>query len=155
MKDQVLNYFKTDRGFASGLALYSTLPGANRALAASLTRTGNSSKNVEQLHYDLAKLAGITELELKRIKLQPVGAAAPEPEAAPAPSAGLVDVAALNFNQLKAKVKELGLPVANQKKETLTEALVAHNLQVAAAAPAPEPTPQDQGEGLTEEEKKS
>lgn len=155
MKDQVLNYFKTDRGFASGLALYSTLPGANRALAASLTRTGNSSKNVEQLHYDLAKLAGITELELKRIKLHPVGAAAPEPEAAPAAALEFVDVAALNHNQLKAKVKELGLPVENQKKDTLIAALAAHNVKVTEAAAAEPEAEEEPAEEPTEEEKKS
>jgi len=59
MKDTVINYFKTDRGFASGKVLYGTLPGKSTAFNNALNRMTETPANIAKLHYELAKLVGI------------------------------------------------------------------------------------------------
>ena len=61
MKDKVVNYFKTDREFATGKALYGTLPGKSTAFNNALNRMTDTPANVAKLHYELGKLAGLKE----------------------------------------------------------------------------------------------
>lgn len=138
MTNEVLHYLKHDRSFATGLGMYQNMPGANRATVALLSRTGASKNNLEQLHYDMAKLAGINPQLYNRVMAQPVTpapaqekeAAAPEAKAPEATTDGSpIDVASLSYAKMKSLVKELGLDVANQKKATLVAALEAHNAQ--------------------------
>lgn len=126
MKEKVLNYFRTDRSFASGLALYQSLPGANRATAATLSRLGNSAQNIQHLHYDLAKLAGISQHELTALINQPIQKPAPVAPAAPAQTedqGSEFSLAEMSYQEMRSKVAELGLQVSDQKKLTLTAAL--------------------------------
>jgi hypothetical protein len=112
--------------------MYQNMPGANRATIAHLSRTGPSVKNLETLHYDLAKLAGINPQLFNRVMAQPVTPApeaeqAPAAPAAPAAEATPVAIETLTYQQQKAKVKELGLAVADQKQATIVAALEAYN----------------------------
>jgi len=86
MKQQVLNYLFADRGYTAGVALYLSIPGANKAFANRLNRSGESPALCNQLHYELAKLAGIPEGVLRNILNSPIKAEAhvPVQEAAPA-----------------------------------------------------------------------
>jgi len=61
MKVTVINYFTTDRGFATGKALYGTLPGKSIAFNNALNRMTETPANISKLHYELGKLAGLTE----------------------------------------------------------------------------------------------
>lgn len=61
MKDKVTAYFKTDRGFASGKVLYASLPGRSTAFVNALNRMTETPANIEKLHYQLGKVAGLTE----------------------------------------------------------------------------------------------
>lgn len=136
MTNEVIHYLKHDRGFATGLGMYQNMPGANRATVALLSRTGASKSNLEQLHYDMAKLAGINPQLFNRIMAQPVtpapvveteeqlaGSDGPTTDAEATP----VDITSLSYAKMKAVVKELALDVADQKKETLVAALEAYN----------------------------
>lgn len=94
MKQEVLNYLFADRSYSGGVALYLSIPGANRAFANRLNRTGESPALLAQLHYELCKLGGIPEQMMKKILNSPLNAeaaiqaeAAPEAPASEAPEA--------------------------------------------------------------------
>ena len=127
MTDNIIHYLKHDRGFASGLGLYQSLPGANRATIAHLSRTGSSKSTLEHLHYDLAKLAGITQQQFNRIMASPVTPApkaevaghepantdAPKSHENPAPE---IDFAALKWPAHRSVAARLGITVNGTKK---------------------------------------
>lgn len=139
MTDKVLHYLKHDRSFATGLGMYQNMPGANRATVAHLSRTGSSKNNLEQLHYDMAKLAGINPQLYNRVMAQPVTpapaqeqeAAAPAPEAAvpasnPEPI-NMLDIHSIKWPAHRALAVELGIQVSGTKKADYEAAFEAYN----------------------------
>lgn len=72
MKQKILTYLDSDRGFASGKQLYATAPGRSLAFNNALNRMNDTPANCEKLHYELAKVAGITERHLGIILRNPV-----------------------------------------------------------------------------------
>lgn len=72
MKQKVITYLETDRGFASGKQLYPTLPGKNLAFVNALNRMNNIPANCAKLHYEMAKTVGITERHLGIILRKPL-----------------------------------------------------------------------------------
>jgi hypothetical protein len=71
-KQQVEDYLKTDRSLLGGRNLYNQLPGKSRAFQNTLARYTNTKPNLDKLYYQLAKLAGISEYQLKIILQKPV-----------------------------------------------------------------------------------
>lgn len=72
MKEKVLNFLESDRGFASGKQLYGQLPGRSLAFNNSLNRMNDTKANCDKLYYELAKLVGITERHLRIILNKPL-----------------------------------------------------------------------------------
>ena len=72
MKQNVITYLTTDRGFASGIALYSGLQGASKSFAARLNRQGESVEMRNQLHYEIAKAVGISEGQMRTMLSTPL-----------------------------------------------------------------------------------
>lgn len=71
MKDEILDYFKTDRGFESGVKLFMKYS-RNMAYTKMFNLRGESKKNIEILHYQLWKLTGEPESEMIKLMQQPV-----------------------------------------------------------------------------------
>jgi hypothetical protein len=71
MKNEIINYLKTDRSFASGAKLYHKL-GHNLALIKKFNLQGESKSNLDMLHYQLWKLTGLPEKEFNEIMMKPV-----------------------------------------------------------------------------------
>jgi hypothetical protein len=68
---EIKQYFTEDRSFAKGLQLFNKY-GRNMAFLQLLNRKGENEKTLAQLHYQLAKLGGISEREMKAILASPV-----------------------------------------------------------------------------------
>lgn len=71
MKEQIVNYLRTDRTFESGARLYHKL-GHNLSLIRKFNIQGESKSNLEMLHYQLWKLTGLPEKEFNEIMMKPV-----------------------------------------------------------------------------------
>jgi hypothetical protein len=75
MKDQVLNYLKTDRSFDGAVRLLNKIPGASLALRARAQRVAPNAEFHEAINYQLCKLVGITEQQMAALLKEPLGAA--------------------------------------------------------------------------------
>ena len=64
-KQQVETYLQTDRTLLGGRNLYNQLPNKNRAFQNTLARFTNTQPNLDKLYYQMAKLVGINEYQLK------------------------------------------------------------------------------------------
>lgn len=79
MKDEILDYFKTDRGFESGVKLFMKYS-RNMAYTKMFNLRGESKKNIDILHYQLWKLTGEQESGLTKLMQQPVQLRVPYPK---------------------------------------------------------------------------
>ena len=129
-KTKVLTYLESDRTFGPGIQLYQSLPGHNRAIVAQLSRHGDNPSTREQLHYDLAKLAGISERKLNAMLKTPVVSKALTKSKKEAAATTNIETKITEvpegYAAQKALVKKLGLEVPNQKGKTLSAALHSH-----------------------------
>jgi hypothetical protein len=135
MKEKILNWFKTDRDFESGKQLYMS-HGANLSFKNVLNRAGKTRDNYNFLCYELAKLAGIKEGSYKKMLEAPIENvnALPEedkkvdintiPIEELAKQIELIVLEDLEWNTVRALVKQLELKPAGRKKEHFIAALV-------------------------------
>lgn len=61
MKDEIMQYFQSDRSFDTAKKLYNKLPGGSASLRRMINMRGETAENHKQLNYELAKHAGINE----------------------------------------------------------------------------------------------
>ena len=71
MKNEIINWFKHDRSFVSGVALFHKF-GKNLHLKALFNRQGETKYNTDLLHEELRRIAGISQDELKSLLSKPV-----------------------------------------------------------------------------------
>lgn len=71
-KELVLEYFATDREFASGKRLYGSLPNRSIAILNSLNRMSGTPAQLKKLHYELGKLAGLDQRGLGIVLQKPL-----------------------------------------------------------------------------------
>jgi len=122
MKQKIKTYLETDRGFSSGKQLYGISPGKSLAFNNALNRMNDTPGNCAKLHYELAKIAGITERHLGIIMRNPVVEASEEKEVKVIADE-TVKVKKLTFGKgikglaaIKAFAKEKGIEVEGKKR---------------------------------------
>jgi hypothetical protein len=71
MKEEILNYLKTDRSFNAGFKLYQKY-GRNNAFIRKFNMQGATPANIELLHNRLFRLTGLPEQQFITMMLQPV-----------------------------------------------------------------------------------
>lgn len=71
IKNEILNWFKTDRSFETGKQLF-LKHGKSMSFKLTLNRAGNTPDNYKYLCYELAKIAGISEVQYKNILQVPL-----------------------------------------------------------------------------------
>lgn len=105
MKNKILQYLKTDRGFETGLALYMQF-GNSESFKRILNRQGFSDYNHKLLHEELRKVAELKEDELAFILSVPI-AMKSNPESNPEALEGLEATNPPNAKEVKVFVHEL------------------------------------------------
>lgn len=130
-KQQVETYLKTDRTLLGGRNLYNQLPNKNRAFQNTLARFTNTQPNLAKLYYQMAKLVGINEYQLKILLSKPLQSAK-DIEVNDAEEVGelTLDDQLLAFNadsadykSAKKLAKALELKPKSQKKDDIYAAL--------------------------------
>lgn len=129
-KTQVENYLKTDRSLLGGRNLYNKLPGKSRAFQNALARFTPTPANLDKLYYQLCKVVGFSERNLKMLLQKPVATVAQKTEA-PTDDAPVTledqliafDPATTKYPDAKKLAKALKLELADQKKATVFTAL--------------------------------
>lgn len=136
MKTSVEQYFKTDRGFSSGKLLYNSLPGHSLAFKNALNRMTETPANINRLHYELAKVVGISERHLGIMLRQPLASVKDvvvnDPETVNSDSPNVLKLDKPTFAkgskgnaQRKAFVKEKGITAKSGKTVDLDIAIDA------------------------------
>lgn len=82
MNQEIINYFKTDRSFDTGVKLYYKY-GLSKSFKIILNRQGPSTYNEDLLHEELRKVASLTDQQLKSILAVPVRKAVMKKAVAP------------------------------------------------------------------------
>ena len=147
MRQQVIQYLQSDRSFNAGAQLYSRLPGKSLAFERQLNTRGNAPGMLQQLHYELGRLVGLAEQQIKAFtagKLKSVPAAQAPKEAATEQSEAQQIRAALeedDYYKLQDLVQKLELDTDSRKKEAYRTALIGR-LSKREAAEVAEDLPQ-------------
>ena len=135
MKQEIINWFKTNRQFNTGAALFQKY-GRNLATKAMLNRVGNSPEMYRNLCYDLAKLADISEPQYRNMLQQPLEVTTVHvdkqtqqvnisdlPVGKLLEDFSMIDLEKLGYPQHVQIAKELNLKLKSRKKEELLAAL--------------------------------
>lgn len=134
-KAAILDWFQSDRDFETGKQLFFR-HGQNLSFKTTLNRIGNSPSNYSFLCYELAKIAGIPEMQYKAMLKAPIvstkapaeetndpGNAEPLTVEAMAEQIELVDIDSLEWPQIQKLVAILELKPAGKKKTDLIASL--------------------------------
>jgi hypothetical protein len=134
-KAAILDWFQSDRDFETGKQLFFR-HGQNLSFKTTLNRIGNSPSNYSFLCYELAKIAGIPEMQYKAmLKTALVSSVAPAEESKQpantepltieemAAQIELVDVSTLEWPQVQQMAAILELKPASRKKKDMIAAL--------------------------------
>lgn len=148
MKERVIKYLTLDKSWDGGVLLYNMLPGKSLAYARQLNHLTNSTSNLANLHYELGRLVGLTEGQVKNY-LKPRKASVTKVNPV-TPSNGM-----LEYQELKKKVAELKLDVPNQKKATLIEALIKYEESLLGNEEESTSETKATGDGNSEESKEN
>jgi hypothetical protein len=134
MKQEILNWFRSDRQFSTGAALFNKY-GRNLATKTMINRVGNTPEMFRNLCYDLAKLAGISEPQYKSMLQKPLVKAtqldkqtqqvniSDLPVGKLADQLSTIDLEKLDYPTHLALSKELDIKLKSRKKNDLFEAL--------------------------------
>lgn len=132
-RKKIENYLQSDRNWDTGVQLYDTMPGRNLAYARILNHQRGTQKDLDALHYELSRLAGIKQGKLRSLlrgevtQLEVVETEKTEDSAKTTDDENKVpvDYSKMEYNELVALVKKRELKTKDRKGDTLAEALKA------------------------------
>lgn len=137
-RKKIENYLQSDRKWDTGVQLYDTMPGRNLAYARILNHQRGTQKDLDALHYELARLAGIKQGKLRSLlrgedtQLEVVETEKAEGSAKTTADQNElpVDYSKMEYPELVALVKDRDLKTKDRKGDTLAEALKADDERI-------------------------